>query len=103
MKRQNHEEVYTSSTRSTPRGKRLLSWLLSMVMLLALLPATEIHVHAGYEDGADISVWAQDAVKWAVGAGLLSGKGGGILDPHGTATRAEVAQIFMNFCKVIAE
>lgn len=56
-----------------------------------------------FADGADISVWAQDAVKWAVGAGLLSGKGGGILDPHGTATRAEVAQIFMNFCKVIAE
>ena len=53
MKRRNHEEVYTSSTRSTPRGKRLLSWLLSMVMLLALLPATEIHVHAAYEDGME--------------------------------------------------
>ena len=53
MKRRNHEEVYTSSTRSSPRGKRLLSWLLSMVMLLALLPATEIHVHAAYEDGME--------------------------------------------------
>ncbi len=53
MKRQNHEEVYTSSTRSSPRGKRLLSWLLSMVMLLSLLPATEIHVHAAYEDGME--------------------------------------------------
>ena len=53
MKRRNHEEVYTSSTRSSPRGKRLLSWLLSMVMLLSLLPATEIHVHAAYEDGME--------------------------------------------------
>ena len=53
MKKRNREEVYTSSTRSTPRGKRLLSWLLSMVMLLALLPATEIHVHAAYEDGME--------------------------------------------------
>ena len=52
MKRQNHEEVYTSSTRSSPRGKRLLSWLLSIVMLLSLLPGMELHVHAGYEDGA---------------------------------------------------
>ena len=46
MKRQNHEEVYTSSTRSSPRGKRLLSWLLSMVMLLSLLPEMAIHVNA---------------------------------------------------------
>ena len=53
MKRRNHEEVYTSSTRSSPRGKRLLSWLLSIVMLLSLLPGMELHVHAGYEDGAE--------------------------------------------------
>ena len=53
MKSRNHEEVYTSSTRSSPRGKRLLSWLLSMVMLLSLLPGMELHVHAGYEDGAE--------------------------------------------------
>ena len=53
MKRRNHEEVYTSSTRSSPRGKRLLSWLLSIVMLLSLLPTTEIHVHAAYEDGME--------------------------------------------------
>ena len=56
MKRQNHEEVYTSSTRRTPRGKRLLSWLLSMVMLLSLLPGMELHAHAfwdDYDDGFD--------------------------------------------------
>ena len=56
MKRQNHEEVYTSSARSSPRGKRLLSWLLSMVMLLSLLPGMELHVHAfwdDYDDGFD--------------------------------------------------
>ena len=56
MKRRNHEEVYTSSTRRTPRGKRLLSWLLSMVMLLSLLPGMELHAHAfwdDYDDGFD--------------------------------------------------
>ena len=56
MKRQNHEEVYTSSTRSSPRGKRLLSWLLSIVMLLSLLPGMELHAHAfwdDYDDGFD--------------------------------------------------
>ena len=50
MKRRNCEEVYASSTRSSPRGKRLLSWLLSMVMLLSLLPGMELHAHAFWED-----------------------------------------------------
>ena len=40
---------------------------------------------------------------WAVNAGLLSGKGNGILAPTAGATRAEVAQIFMNFCEEIAK
>lgn len=53
MKQRNREEVYTSSTRSSPRGKRLLSWLLSMVLLLSLLPGMAIHVHAAYEDGME--------------------------------------------------
>ena len=34
-------------------------------------------------------------MAWAVSQGLISGKGNGILDPDGTATRAEVAAIFM--------
>ena len=56
MKRRNHEEVYTSSARSSPRGKRLLSWLLSIVMLLSLLPGMELYAHAfwdDYDDGFD--------------------------------------------------
>lgn len=55
-----------------------------------------------FTDGAAISDWAKDSVQWAVGAKLLSGKGGAILDPKGTATRAEVAQILMAFCENIA-
>ncbi|WP_455558602.1 S-layer homology domain-containing protein [Agathobaculum hominis] len=53
MKQRNREEAYASSTRSSPRGKRLLSWLLSIVMLLSLLPGMAIHVHAAYEDGME--------------------------------------------------
>ena len=53
MKQRNHEEAYTSSTRSSPRGKRLLSWLLSMALLLSLLPGMELHAHAAYEDGME--------------------------------------------------
>ncbi len=52
-----------------------------------------------FKDGAAVSSYAADSVKWAVGSGLLSGKGDGVLDPQGTATRAEVAQILMRFCE----
>lgn len=58
---------------------------------------------SSFDDGASTSAWAKDAVSWAVGAGLLSGKGAGMLYPTGTATRAEVAQIMMNFCENIVE
>ncbi len=50
-----------------------------------------------YADGRDASDWAEPAVRWAVGSGLLSGKSGNRLDPIGTATRAEIAQIMMSF------
>lgn len=55
-----------------------------------------------FSDAGDISEWAKEAISWAVGVGLLSGKGNGILDPTGTATRAEVAQMLMNYCTKIA-
>lgn len=48
-------------------------------------------------DKDNISSWAIDAVESIYKAGILSGKGGGAFDPKGTATRAEVAQMMMNF------
>lgn len=56
-----------------------------------------------FSDYGAISDWALEAMDWAVNAGLLSGKGNGVLDPAGTATRAEVAQILMNFSENIAK
>ena len=55
-----------------------------------------------FNDGAKTSDWALSAMKWAVGSGLLQGYNGN-LNPTGTATRAEVAQILMNFCENIAK
>ncbi|TVX99036.1 S-layer homology domain-containing protein [Cohnella terricola] len=52
---------------------------------------------SGFADKDKISAWATDAMKWAVGKGLISGKGNGNLDPSGTATRAEIAAILMRF------
>jgi hypothetical protein len=56
-----------------------------------------------FTDIDETSSWAQDAVAWAVGAGLLSGKGDGTLDPKGTASRAEVSTVLMNYCQNVAQ
>ena len=56
-----------------------------------------------FTDGGQTSDWARDAVVWAVDKGLLTGKGGGLLDPKGTATRAEVAAILMRFVENISQ
>ena len=50
-----------------------------------------------FSDAGEISAWAEESLAWAVGAGLLNGKDGGVLDPGGSATRAEVATILMNY------
>lgn len=49
--------------------------------------------------GSKPSGYAVEAMRWAVGAGLLTGKDGNRLDPRGTATRAELAAILMRFCE----
>lgn len=48
-----------------------------------------------FADAFDVSEWAVPALQWACGAGLMSGKDGGRLDPRGTATRAELAALLM--------
>ena len=36
-------------------------------------------------------------MQWAVGSGLVKGKSGNLLDPQGTATRAEIAAMLHRF------
>ena len=50
-----------------------------------------------FNDASQISSYALPAMRWAVGNGILNGEGNGILDPKGLATRAQVAQMFMNY------
>ena len=58
---------------------------------------------SGCADEAAVSGWAVTALEWAVDAGLISGREGSALAPAATATRAEVAQIFMNFLENVAK
>lgn len=59
-------------------------------------PAAEASLD-GFADAGAIGGYARDAVAWAVASGVMKGKGGAVLDPQGTATRAEVAQMLLNF------
>ena len=56
-----------------------------------------------FTDGDNVSEWATDALAWCVGAKLINGRDNGTVDATGTATRAEIAQIFMNLCENIAK
>lgn len=46
-----------------------------------------------FTDSGDLSDSARDAAAWAVGAGLMAGKGAGLLDPAGIASRGEAAAL----------
>ncbi len=48
-----------------------------------------------FSDSADVHSWAADAVKWASDREIINGSNG-MLNPSGTASRAQVAQIIMN-------
>lgn len=47
-----------------------------------------------------ISNWAADAVTWVVENGIASGKGNGVLDPRGNATRVETAAMLMRYLEL---
>ena len=54
---------------------------------------------SGYADVDSVSDWADQAVAWAVDAGLIGGVGGSRLNPGGSASRAEIATLLMRFCQ----
>ena len=57
--------------------------------------ATSKELH--FNDEAEISGFALEALRWAVENGILNGYGDGRLGPQGQATQAQVAQMLKNF------
>ncbi len=77
-------------------------------MAVILMAYTKQILHRSTDERANLAdfpdegkvTWSRDAVRWAVALGILSGKqtqGIAYLAPQDTATRAEVASIFMRF------
>ena len=54
-----------------------------------------------FKDADKIADYAKTAMQWAVGSGLVKGKSGNLLDPQGTATRAEIAAMLHRFIEEV--
>ena len=54
-----------------------------------------------FKDADKITDYAKTAMGWAVGSGLVKGKSGNLLDPQGTATRAEIAAMLHRFIEEV--
>jgi hypothetical protein len=52
---------------------------------------------SAYTDAGDVSEWAREAMEWAVGSGLVTGRTATTLAPRGTATRAEAAMLLQRY------
>ena len=56
---------------------------------------------SSFADMSSVSTYAQEAMSWAAGAGLISGMGNNTIVPQGSATRAQFAVMLMQFCEEI--
>lgn len=80
--------------------------IVAILMNYAQFKGMDTNVQSNLTQFSDrdlIDDYAWDAMVWANAVGVINGKGGGILDPDGPATRAEVATILTKFCPMIEE
>ena len=59
---------------------------------------------SAYLDGGRVSAYARVAMAWTVENGIISGaetEAGRVLNPGGSATRAEVAVMIMRFAELL--
>ena len=58
-----------------------------------------------FPDAKKVSSWAKDAMEWGTAVKLINGVGtprGDELQPQGSADRAQIARVIMNFCVNVA-
>lgn len=56
-----------------------------------------------FKDNDKVSEWAKDAISWAVGTGIISGRTEELLDPNGNANRVEVAAMLQRFTHIMVK
>ena len=95
-----------SETEFDPNGvvtrEQIATFLFRYAHTAGRSTATGNNTLAGFRDGESVSDYAVQPMIWASSQGLINGTGTGndvLLDPQGTATRAQVAAILMRYCK----
>ena len=91
----------TSTTTFSPNAKVTREQMATMMYRYAKAQGLEVtggsaHVLDGFADSNRISGWAKEAMIWAVSQKLLIGTGAG-LEPQAYGTRAQSAQVILNF------
>lgn len=74
--------------------------LVTILYRYAKFKGENVNLHGSlnaFTDAGQVSSYAREGMAWAVAAGVIHGNGDGILNPSGTATRAEVAQVMKNY------
>lgn len=64
------------------------------------LPCNENGSLDGYTDAHLVSGYAQPALEWVCGSGVMQGTSATTLGPAASATRAQVAAMLMRFCDI---
>lgn len=87
-----------SDTSFAPNAEITREQLAAILHRYAGEPATAANL-AGYADGASVSAYAVDAMRWCVEHGIITGVTDTTLEPQGTATRAQCATMLMWFAE----
>ena len=81
---------------SDPNGYVTREQLLTVLWRYAGAPQIQNDL-SGYTDFSSVSNYAREAMQWAVAKGIVSGTSNTTLSPQDTATRAQIATMFMRF------
>lgn len=99
----------TGNGKFDPNGNITREQIASILFRYAAFKGADISGSAeltAFPDQSKVSSWALASVKWAVSAGLISGKtsnGTTVLDPKGNATRAEVSSMMVRFVDFLSK
>lgn len=87
---------------NSPITREQLATILYRYAQLKGYDVTEKADLTGYTDSDSISDYAVEAMQWANANGIVNGMTETTLAPQGTAIRAQVATMLMNFCENVA-
>ena len=95
----------TSATTFSPEAvisREQMCTLLNKYALAFGITLPENSAGSAFPDDGQISAYAKEAVYALRNAGVINGMDGGSFQPRGTASRAQVAQVFMKFITALS-